>query len=767
MKTHTRCIAIFSGPVLLSLSACDAGGRANTPGFLPPPSGSQLQVDFGLRRDLHLGTAFLGDVLHVDLNGDGIEDLVETNFLPRRITLALGQPDGSFATLLDLATVGHPWRLAIGDFDGDLDIDLAVAEHEWQGSATPAVEVFLQGPSSAEFSTAAKTLLLSADPTDLAAAPITGKAGDPGPDELFVAVRDAQEVARLALDGSGDLVQTGAFTSSNLGQVGGPYSVALVDLGADLLLDVVVGEDEVPGASDRIVQYARTPSGFQPAGLVFSPVFKPIVDAVGDIDQNGYDDVAVAQQEGDEVLLLAADAAGLSSVVPIDFGGGTTSLIFPDLNGDGFAEAVGTTFLGSAVQVRLGTAPMTWDEPVYYSVGPVPRAIDTILLPGDSIPDLLCGNAQDLSLLLGLGGGSFRAARGFPLMLDASTVETADLDNDGDLDAVVISRFQQTIAFIEGFGDGTLEMRVVLPLTPTPDDEPGHLGLADMDQDGDLDVLTSVKASDELRLYRNGGSVASFTTPPPGDITPVGSLPLGIAVADFDGDTLPDVTVCNSGDNTLQVLRNAGNGELTTLAVESLPFSPEGIKCMDFDADVDLDAAVLGLDAGGNLLAIMEGDGTGVLGWNESHSLIGPSDSMAIGDLDEDGLPDLVVGQTDSDLNELFIFRSQVGLSFFPERLLIGDGPAAVVVADLDLDQNLDILVGTTPGELRLAFGNGQGGFPTIEPQTAGELPLPHYTLSISYADTNGDELPDLVIVSPYTPFIWVGLNTSVAVQPQ
>ncbi len=750
-----------------ALSACDAGGRARTSGVLPPPAGPALQVDFALRKDLQLGSAFLGDVLHDDIDGDGIEDLVETNFLPQEITLALGRPDGTFETVVDRDTVGHPWRLATGDFDGDLDLDIAVAEHEWQGSGASAIEVFLQGPGEAEFSAAATTLLLAADPTDLAVAPLTGLAGDPGPDELFAAVRASREVGRFELLGGLTLVQTGALASGNLGVLGGPFSVCVVDLGADGWSDLVVGEDDVPGLADRIIEYPRTAGGFWPATLVTTPVYEPIVDAAGDADQNGYEDVAVAQLEGNDALLLAGDAAGLSTVVALDFGGPTSSVLFPDLDADGFAEAIGTELYGSTVQVQRGLGPLIFDEPVYYNVGPVPRAIDTILLPGDSIPDLLCGNAQDLSLLMGLGNATFRAARGFPIgMGGANAVESADLDNDGDLDMVVVSRYQFSIAFLEGFGDGTFEERVVLPLMPTSDDEPGHLALADMDQDGDLDVLTSVIASDELRLYRNGGTVDSFASPPPSDVTDVGAAPLGIAAADFDGDAIPDVAVCNSLDGTLQVLKNSGNGSLATLSVEVAGFAPRGILCMDFDGDSALDLALVGENPASNLVAFFAGSGTGLFALGESHPLDGPSDSMATGDLDEDGLADLVVGQTSASQDEIFVLSNQGLLSFTSKRLEIGDGPAAVALADLDLDQHLDVIVGTTPGELQLAFGDGTGAFPTFLPPSRGDLPLPHETLALRYADANGDELPDLLVVSPYTPFAWVGTNVSVAIQP-
>jgi hypothetical protein len=758
-------------PLLLAalscgIGACDAGGRARTSGVNPGPTGPALEVDFALRKDLDLGSGFVGDVLQRDLDGDGFTDLVETNFLPMEVTIALGRPDGTFEPVTVRSTVGHGWRLASGDFDGDLDLDLAVAGHEYKGTGLSALEVFLQGPAAGEFTAPVLTLLSGVDPTDVAVAPQTGLAGAGGPDEIFAALRAQARVARYSVIG-GALVETGSLASGNLGAAGGPFSLCLVDLGDDGWLDLVVGEEDVPGLSDRIVEYPRTSASFEPAALVFTPAFRPIVDAAGDVDDNGFDDVAVAQLAGLDALLLTADAGGLTGVVTLDFGGPTSSVLFPDLDLDGFADAIGTELLGSTVQVRRGLAQLSFDDPVYYNVGPVPRAIDTLLVPGDALPDLLCGNAKDLSLLMGLGDAKFRAARGFPIAMGGSdALESGDLDNDGDLDMVIISRNQLSVSFLEGFGDGTFVERVVLPLVPNPEDEPGHLVFADMDQDGDLDVVVSVAASDEVRLYRNPGMVEAFASPPPPDVTEVGGEPMGVAVADFDGDSIPDVAVCNELDGTLELLKNDGTGALTSISTTVLGFLPTGILCMDFDGDTAIDLAVLGENPAGHLVAILQGSGTGTFDLRQSLPLDGPSDSMASGDIDENDLPDLVIGQTDSTQDEVMVLRNQGLFAFSAQRLAVSDGPAAVALADVDRDQHLDLIVGSTPGELTIAFGNGAGSFPSFLPPAPGGLPLPHETLALRYADANGDELPDLLVVSPYTPFVWVGTNVSVVILP-
>jgi len=765
-------IATLATVASLSAACSDHGGEANTGGGSGgPPGGPPLDLDFALRRDLHIGDTFVNDVHPVDLDGDGLTDLVEANFFDQEVSIALGNLDGSFTPIGSFPTIGFAFKVTSGDFDGDGREDVAAVCGDYDGSGTPGVSVLLQGPMEAEFGTRGSDLALVGDPKDAAVAPVSGVAGDPGPDELLVAVRDEQAVLRLQLDGGGVLQEVERFSSDGLGAVGGPYSCAVVDLGMDGVLDVVVGEvDVADGSEDRIVAFPRESGGFGDPILVLAGARWPLVEAVGDVDDNGFDDVSVAQLESDEVFLLAGDAGGLSTSYSVIFGGNTSSVVFADVNDDDLADVIGTVFANNAIEVRLADGQFSWGDPTFYQSGFLPRAIGLLQLPGDQVPDLLCANQNDVSVLEGLGEGVFRGAVGFPTLTGGPVaVETEDLDRDGDLDAIAIAVFQQAVSFMEGQGDGTLVTVTTVPLVPTEDETPGYLAIEDMDGDGDMDVLITVQEPNELRLLRNNGTVDGFDEAEPSDTYVVGAMPTGVVTGDVNGDGLPDVVVGNLGDDSVQVLLNTGNGELEVQPPIPIDAGPAFVLLEDLDGDEVLDLVLtttvppLGdsTDGATGTCLVLRGDGAGGFELTAVVPVDSTATSIDCGDLDGDGLLDVVVAPTGLEFDSLNVLRNLGDLQFERQDLFVGPSPANVRIVDLDRDGTIDLVVPSGGGELVVALGDGEGGFPELFPGERGALPVLRDTLGFDLGDLTDDELPELLFVAANSPFVWVGVNTS------
>jgi len=737
----------------LALLAALAGACHRDHGSSGSSSALGLEVDFALRTDLRLGSAFVGDVVHGDLDGDGLTDLVESNFGTRFVTIAFGLADGRFRTVYELPTLGHAFQLALGDLDGDGLLDVAVTNGSWTDGAPEGVQVFLQGPAPREFSSAL-TLPLAGGPKGLVALPADGLVGSSAPAELFVALRDAGRVQRLRVE-SGALLALEELEGAPLADFK-PYSLAALDLGGDGWLDLVVGEDT--GALDRLIELRRDATGFGAATALLADLLQPIVEATGDMDANGFTDLAIAQLGTHEVRLLPGTSAGLAAGVALDLGGETTSLLFEDLDGDGLSELVATLFLQQSLQVRRGLAPFAWDEPVHYNVGTAPRALAVLTLPGDSEKDLLCANAQDLSLLLGRGDGSFRGATGVPTGAERPIfVATADLDGDGDEDALAITRYQASLVFLENV-DGVLVTAGELPVAPSSKED-AYLALADVDQDGDVDALVPAYGTDELLIFRNQGGPAHFAAPGAGDRLVVGAGPFGLDSGDFDGDGRTDLVVGLAEAEALVVLRGTAGGGLAAGAPLALPFEPVNLLCADFDSDGHVDLALTGRTTSGNLLAVLGGDGAGGFTLASSFELEARAAGLSLGDLDEDDALDLVVGSFALDEDALTVLLNRGALQFDVVRVPLAGGPGTPLAADADQDGHLDVVALTTGGELFFARGNGTGGFASA--RLPGSSPAPEGTLSAAFADLDGDRLPELLMVTPEAPFVWIARNTS------
>ena len=100
-------------------------------------------------------------------------------------------------------------------------------------------------------------------------------------------------------------------------------------------------------------------------------------------------------------------------------------------------------------------------------------------------------------------------APGFDITTDADgarSVYSADIDGDGDLDVLSASRFDNTIAWYDNVnGDGSAWTKVDIT---TGADGARIVYAADIDGDGDLDVLSASTSDDTIALYRNGDATS-------------------------------------------------------------------------------------------------------------------------------------------------------------------------------------------------------------------------------------------------------------------
>jgi len=756
----------------------NSGGVATAPGGGSPPGGeTPVAPSFAFGRTLRIADGSPGDVLVRDLDRDSFDDLVVTDFLNGEVLVARGMADGSFLVTRRAPTLGQALRSVVGDFDRDGRLDVASLSIDYQGLGAPAVHLLLQG-SDGSFSETV-TLPLASDAIRLAAGPSSGivvdgpAAGPPERDDLFLSVPGERAVLRLRLGepegvgGGRQLEEVERLDTSSLRSRGEPLGLVLVDRDGDGDEDLILGESGVAGEPDRLVLFPReADGGFAAPSVLLTPTFDPLPFPAGDLDGDGAADVGIAQLGASQAIVLFGSTGGAQRARTVELASPASSLAFADLDRDGDADLAATLYGVSAVSVHLAEGSETWGEGELFGVGFVPRALSVLRLPGDDVPDLLCSDAFALGLLEGAGGGDFLRPRGFladsegPIGLAA-----ADLDEDGTSDLVTISVEREAIGFWRGEGDGALTLVDSQPTMPSALDEPGGLAIGDLDGDGRMDAIAPIHPADEVRVYFNGGALDAFEPEP--FRVPAG--PLGTHVADIDGDGLPDLVVAAGTAQEVALLWNEGGGELALAAAVRLPPGrrPGALRAGDLDDDGDLDLVVTTgrPGAAGATLAVLEQVAAGELVHVASHPVDAYSTSLELADLDADGFVEVVLAQPGRELDDLFLFRhAGRGVELVSERLEIGPSPNVVLVRDLDRDGRLDLVVGSALGELRLAFGDGLGGFPELVPLGPSEpgAPAVFEVQDLALADLDGDGLAELLSVAPHAPLVWVSANTSV-----
>ncbi|MEM7200455.1 MAG: VCBS repeat-containing protein [Planctomycetota bacterium] len=447
-------------------------------------------------------------------------------------------------------------------------------------------------------------------------------------------------------------------------------------------------------------------------------------------------------------------------LVPADFDGdGDLDLVV----GDGFglpAELYLNDGRGTFVPAPAGALP-----PVQGSqCGMIAADVD-----GDGDHDLVlanCGISQN-QLFLNDGAATFSdvTATAFPVRLDASfDVDAGDVDADGDVD-LVFGALQSNQLYLN-VGGGVFEAASAARF-PVDSDNSHVVVLVDVESDGDLDVVFGNESfPGQDRLYLNDGlgvfiDVTSTHMPTEVEGTE------GIAVADFDQNGAPDLLTVNGktgNGSPNHLFLNNGAGVFSwpgqpPLPVSLFPPKTNAVALADFDADGDADA-LLGDRSAGNRLQI--NDGTGSL-FQTSSGLPQRTETtaaFAVGDVDRDGDPDVIVGnmprrygygysvtggQNRLYLNDgagAFVDATDPGL---PSAL---DWTAALALGDLDMDGDLDLVLGratTTPAVSRrnaVYANDGAGRFVPLP----DDLP-PDFdeTRALALRDFDGDGDLDLV----------------------
>jgi hypothetical protein len=363
-----------------------------------------------------------------------------------------------------------------------------------------------------------------------------------------------------------------------------------------------------------------------------------------------------------------------------------------DFNGDGTPDLAVANVGSNTVSVLLGQGDGTFLPAQSYAAGSYPLSVAVGDFNGDGIPDLAVANQgtypsyndSSVSVLLGQGDGTFLPAVNYPGGAGRRSVAVGDFNGDGKLDLAVAGygRYQddygywhnadETVRVLLGQGDGTFLPAQAFPAGYSPQ----SVAVGDFNGDGKQDLAVANYTINGTVSVLLGKGDATFL---PAQAFPVGSSPRSVAVGDFNGDGKLDLAVANLGtfpsyNGGVSVLLGQGDGTLLPAVNYAAGIQPESVAVGDFNGDgiPDLAVAHLGTypsysDSGVSIL-LGKGDGTFLPAVNYAAGS-GPV-SVAVGDFNCDGWPDLAVANVIS--NDVSILLNDATWPGGPSRARAG-----------------------------------------------------------------------------------------------
>ncbi len=419
----------------------------------------------------------------------------------------------------------------------------------------------------------------------------------------------------------------------------------------------------------------------------------PTAVAAGDFDGNGTTDLVVLTASDTLVIFLNDGAANFHEAFSytLPAGSGAGSIAVGDINGDTLADVA--LIGGESVTPFISTHGGALTRGAGYSIGAFATGAPAVIadVNHDGFGDIAIPTTTGVKFMLGSSSGQLKSGSSIAVA-GVSAIALADFNNDGAMDLAVAGTLPQT------------------SISPS---------------------FVSVYPGNNTG---NFGAPAAYST---------GNQPVSLIAGNFYGAGKTDLMTFNAGDASLSLLQNIGGGHFAA-ALVTHSSNATGIVAGDFNRDGKQDVAVVNTpnckSPCKGTVTVFPGTGSNYFNPGETYPIGMHGTAIAAGDLNHDGILDLVVvNSVAGDAADTSVLLGNANGTFQPARnYTLGSLSNEAVLIDINKDGKLDLV--TAGG---VALGKGDGTF-------AARKPFPGFsfdpTLHFAVADVNGDGKLDVVL---------------------
>ncbi|CAF2417401.1 unnamed protein product [Rotaria sp. Silwood2] len=759
LDATTYSVGIFSGPAAVCL--VDLNNDNHLDLVVSTIDGGFISVFLGYGNGAFQeiatystsSTSALYYVAIADFNNDHQHDFVVTDAVNDEIIIFYGYGNGSFQLARRYSTGfgSKPYAITTVQLQNKTQRDIVVTL--W---GTGNIGIFTEY-AAAEFSNR-KTYSTGSAPQPYSIT--VGNFNDDSYVDIAIVNSGTDNLDILFNSGNGTFVTQITYP---IGADLSPRFVIAYDVNKDNYLDIVI----VNSNNNSISALAGHGNGTFDIPRVYSTGEDsyPLAVAFDDVNNDNLSDAIIANAGTDSIgVLLGFHYTTFQS--PTTYSSDNNrrphNIITNDFNNDTYLDIAVTFSLSDNIGVLLGYGNGSFGVMMTYSTGngSLPESLAAHDFNNDGQLDIVVANSgtNDIGILVGYGNGSFANMIRYSTGSDSAPVAIAltDINNDGRIDIVVVNYAAKNIGILLGLGNLTFNTLLTYPTENGL--HPLCVAAGDFDNDGQIDIVVANYHASNINIflgYENG----SFTTQMSYS-TGYQSWPSWITVGDFNRDNRLDIATSNFNKNNVVIFLGYGNG---TFAPAATFFTGDGsipqfLEARDFNNDDILDIAVANYGTSNIVVLFGYGDGKFILGAAYRTGIGSAPYALAIGDFNNDTRLDIaVVNERSGDISIFLDYGKQLYAGITLYSMGFGSQPHSVATGDLNNDGLSDIIVANYGTDnVGILLGHDNGVFGPITTYSTGVGSAPY---SVSLADFNNDNQLDIVVTNSKTDNIAILLG--------